>query len=184
MNRLALSIPLGVALLLQANPSHALTTITVGGTNYDVAYFTGSLADLLAIPNAPPSTSFPWFADNSLAGDFANALFVAQGASSLQTIIDYNPSNPTGELFLAPLFLTSSNTFVAYDSAISATSVFTCDNTNAIECEVPSINWAFVQEPAPAPAPVPAPLPLLGATAAFSFSRKLRRRLSAQKFTF
>jgi hypothetical protein len=183
MNRLttALSLPIGAALLLQANPSHALTTITVGGTAYDVDYFSGSLSDLLASPIAPPSASFPWFANVSLAEDFANILFAAEGNSSLQTIVDNSPTNPDGVLSLGPLFLTSPTAFVAYNSATSIASPFTCDVANAIECQIPTLNWAYVQ---PATPPVPAPLPLLGATAAFSFSRKLRRRVNAQKFTF
>jgi hypothetical protein len=183
MNRfaIALSLPVGAALLLQANPSHALTTITVDGTAYDILYYRGSLADLLASPIAPPSTSFPWFANVSLATDFANALFTEEGNSSLQNIMDNSPSSPTGELTLGPLFLTSSTDFVAYDSDATTSNSFTCDSSNAVVCDVMTINWAYVQPPAP---PVPAPLPLLGATAAFSFSRKLRRRLSAQKFTF
>jgi hypothetical protein len=183
MNRVAIALylPIGAALLLQANPSHALTTITVGGTAYDISYYRGSLAGLLASPIAPPSASFPWFANVSLATDFANALFAEEGNSSLQSLTDNSPSSPTGELSLGPLFLTGSTDFVAYDSDATTTNLFTCDSSNAVVCDVTTINWAYVQPPTP---PVPAPLPLLGATAAFSFSRKLRRRLSAQKFTF
>jgi hypothetical protein len=183
MNRVAIALylPIGAALLLQANPSHALTTITVGGTAYDISYYRGSLAGLLASPIAPPSASFPWFANVSLATDFANALFAEEGNSSLQSLTDNSPSSPTGELSLGPLFLTGPTDFVAYDSDATITNSFTCDSSNAAVCDVTTINWAYVQPPTP---PVPAPLPLLGATAAFSFSRKLRRRLSAQKFTF
>jgi hypothetical protein len=184
MNRIAiaLSLPVGAALLLQANPSHALTTITVGGTAYDIDYFSGSLSDLLASPIAPPSASFPWFANVSLAEDFANILFVAEGNSSLQTIVDSSVANQDGVLSLGPLFLTSPTAFVAYNSGTSIASPFTCDVANAIDCTVTTINWAYAT--GSAPAPVPAPIPLLGAAAAFSFSRKLRRRVNAQKFTF
>ena len=182
MNRIAIafSLPVGAALLLQANPSHALTTITVGATAYDIKYFSGSLSDLLAAPFAPPSSSFPWFSDIPLAEDFANILFAAEGNSSLQSIVDNSPANPNGVLSLGPLFLTSPTAFVAYDSDTSIASPFTCDAVNAIDCDMSTYNWAYV----PAAAPVPAPLPLLGAAAAFSFSRKLRRRLSSQTFTF
>jgi hypothetical protein len=184
MNRIAiaLSLPVGAALLLQANPSHALTTINVGGTPYDIDYFVGSLSDLLAAPIAPPSPSFPWFGNTISAENFANILFGAEGNSSLQTIVDNSPGNPNGALSLGPLFLTSSTTFSAYDSDTSIASSFICNDANAIDCNFSqTTNWAYV---VPAAAPVPAPLPLLGATAAFSFSRKLRRRVNAQKFTF
>jgi hypothetical protein len=179
MNRIAiaLSLPVGAALLLQANPSHALTTITVGGTAYEIEYFTGTLSDLFADPIAPPSSNFPWFGLPALAIDFANALF-AEGSAPTQTIQD--ASTLSGDVSVQPLFLTSSTTFAAYDLVASASGPFICDTGIAVDCEQGSIIWAYV----PAAAPVPAPLPLLGAAAAFSFSRKLRRRVNAQKFTF
>jgi len=181
MNRIAiaLSLPVGAALLLHANPSHALTTIIVGGTPYQIDYFTGPLSDLLADPIAPPSSSFPWFGLPALASDFANALF-AEGSTFPQTISD--ASTLSGDASVGPLFLTTNSAFVAYDydPSVSATGPFLCDTVSAVDCEQVSIIWAYV----PAPAPVPAPIPLLGAAAAFSFSRKLRRRVNAQKFTF
>jgi len=179
MNRIsiALSLPVGAALLLQANPSHALTTIIVGGTPYEIEYFTGPLSDLLADTIAPPSSSFPWFGLPALASDFANALF-AEGSAPTQTIQD--ASTLSGDVSVQPLFLTSSTTFAAYDLVASASRPFTCDTVSEVDCEQGSIIWAYV----PAAAPVPAPIPLLGAAAAFSFSRKLRRRVNAQKFTF
>jgi hypothetical protein len=179
MNRIAiaLSLPVGAALLLHANPSHALTTIIVGGTPYQIDYFTGPLSDLLADPIAPPSSSFPWFGLPALASDFANALF-DEGSAPTQTIQD--ASTLSGDVSVQPLFLTSSTTFAAYDLVASASGPFFCDTGIKVDCEQGSIIWAYV----PAAAPVPAPIPLLGAAAAFSFSRKLRRRVNAQKFTF
>jgi hypothetical protein len=112
---------------------------------------------------------------------FCKYIITAEGNSSLQSIVDNSPTNQDGELSLGPLFLTSPTAFVAYNSATSIASPFTCDVANAIDCQISTYNWAYVQ---PATPPVPAPLPLLGATAAFSFSRKLRRRVNAQKFTF
>jgi len=181
MNRIsiALSLPVGAALLLQANPSHALTTIIVGGTPYEIEYFTGPLSDLLADPIAFPSSSFPWVGLPASAIDFANALF-AEGTAPSQTIQD--ASTLSGDVSVQPLFLTTNSTFIAYDldPSVSASRPFLCDPVSAVDCEQGSIIWAYV----PAAAPVPAPIPLLGAAAAFSFSRKLRRRVNAQKFTF
>jgi hypothetical protein len=181
MNRIsiALSLPVGAALLLQANPSHALT-ISVGGNPYEIEFFTGSLTDLLASttsPIAPPSSSFPWFGDGTFTSQFSDAFFAQEGSSYQQLIQDA----VSGDVTVGPLFIETSSIFVAYDFGAGASTGFTCDTASAIDCEQP-IYWAYV--PVPAAAPVPAPLPLFGAAAAFSFSRKLRRRLSAQKFTF
>ena len=190
MNRLAiaLSLPIGAALLLQANPSQALS-ITPDGTNYyNVLLFEGTLADLLASPLIPPSTTnFPWWTDNALAGDFATAYYNA-APGTLQYLEDAG----LGTTELGPLFYSNINTFVAYNTNQQAPDfggngfiqLGTCDTATAFDCNAvstPAMVWAYVQ---PAPSPVPAPLPLLGATAAFSFSRKLRRRVNAQKFTF
>jgi hypothetical protein len=189
MNRLAiaLSLPLGAALLLQANPSQALS-ITPDGTNYyNALLFEGTLTDLLASPLAPPSaTNFPWWTNNVLAGNFANAYYAA-APGTLQYLDDAG----LGTTELGPLFYSNINTFVAYNTNQQAPDfdgsafiqIGSCDISTAFNCDTaitPPTVWAYVQ---PVP-PVPAPLPLLGATAAFSFSRKLRRRVNAQKFTF
>ena len=185
MNRLAiaLSLPIGAALLLQANPSHALT-VNVGGTDYDIQLFSGSLADFQT-----SGLSLPWF--NSIA----NAELFANAYAALDTTQQNTIMGPSGDYWLGPLFytLSSPETFVAWNNGGSApdfddtpfVTSYECgpDTMTAMKCSMPSTQWAYSQ-PAPSPATVPAPLPLLGATAAFSFSRKLRRRLSAQKFTF
>ena len=187
MNRLAvaLSLPIGAALLLQANPSQALPIL-----GYEVLLYSGTLADFLLSGNVTPGTNLPWWNDTSLAGDFANAYYAADPAE-LQEIDD---QNNYGTFELGPLFYYNPDVFVAYNTNFLAPAFddgspafvqqgvcgntdtdFICDNNNR------PISWAYVQ---PAPPAVPAPLPLLGATAAFSFSRKLRRRVNAQKFTF
>jgi len=176
MNRLAiaLSLPVGAALLLQANPSHALP-ITVNGMDYDLFFYKGSLADFKL-----ENLNLPWFNDLTLAADFANE-FSSEG--------QYNTiSGPAGNAFLGPLFyaLSAPDTFVAWNNGEGApntdfnpfTGSYLCSE---YDCTDTSLQWAYVT---PAIPTVPAPLPLLGATAAFSFSRKLRRRVNAQKFTF
>lgn len=182
MNRLAvaLSLPIGAAVLLQANPSQALTVVNVNGTDYDVELFTGSLADFLT-----SGLSLPWIGNLGDAGLFADAYAAIDSAT--QSI-----SGPLGGAAVGPLFYTLSgpDTFVAWNNGELApnynstpfTGSYVCDTGAEYDCTASTLQWAYG---APSPdAGVPAPLPLLGATAAFSFSRKLRRRLSAQKFTF
>jgi hypothetical protein len=182
MNKLAvaLSLPIGAALLLQANPSQASTTVTVNGTAYEINFYNGPLPGLLGEHGAPPSPKFPWFGDTSLAMDFANALYAEQGTLTQFQYLE-DAMSVSGQIELGPLFYSSPNGFVAYNPGSASSNIYSCDADNAINCEGPVIDWAYVQVPS---TPTPAPLPLLGATAAFSYSRKLRRRLSAQKFTF
>ena len=184
MNRLAvaLSLPLGAALLLQANPSQA---VTING--YDIGIFEGSLADFQA-----SGLSSPWFGSIISATAFADAFTAEDNAQ-------YNSVNgPYGDAYLGPLFytLSSPETFVAWNDGTSApygdsvqfTGSYVCgpdpltsEEFQDYDCTASTLKWAYGT---PTPPPVPAPLPLLGATAAFSFSRKLRRRVNAQKFTF
>ena len=184
MNRLAvaLSLPIGAALLLQANPSQAMVVVNVGGTDYDVELFNGSLADFLT-----SGLNLPWLGDLGNAGLFADA-YAAQ-VPTAQSI-----SGPLGDASLGPLFYTLSgpDTFVAWNSGQFApnydstpfTGSYVCDTGVEYDCTTSTLQWAY-GTPTPTPdTSVPAPLPLLGAASAFSFSRKLRRRLSAQKFTF
>jgi hypothetical protein len=182
MNRLvvALSLPIGAAVLLQANPSQALTVVNVNGTDYDVEIFNGSLADLQA-----SGLNLPWFGSISDATLFADAYAAID--STTQSM-----SSVYGDVSVGPLFYTLSapETFVAWNSGAAApnydnnpfTSSLICDTANEYDCTSSGLQWAYAT--LSPDARVPAPLPLLGATAAFSFSRKLRRRLSAQKFTF
>jgi hypothetical protein len=183
---IALSLPLGAALLLQANPSQALI-VNVGGTSYDIKTFIGSLADFQT-----SGLNSPWLGSIVSATAFADA-FTAVNNSQYNSI-----SGDYGDAYLGPLFYTLSApaTFVAWNSGTSApfgdnisfTGSYVCGpdalapaEFQNYDCTPSTLQWAYGN---PTPAPAPAPLPLLGATAAFSFSRKLRRRLSAQKFTF
>lgn len=181
MNKLAvaLSLPIGAALLLQANPSQAVTNVTIDGTDYAIEFFYGTLTELLGQSYAPPSQSFPWYNNATSAEGFANALYGVEGSSTLQLLEDF--SDVSGEIVLGPLFYTGDSAFSAYhyNPPNSTSSSYLCDTGSAINCEAQGISWAYVP-----PTSTPAPLPLLGATAAFSYSRKLRRRLIAQKFTF
>ena len=184
MNRLAvaLSLPIGAALFLQANPSQAMVVVNVGGTDYDVEFFTGSLADFLT-----SGLNLPWFGNLGDAGLFADAYAAIEPAT--QSI-----SGPSGDASVGPLFYTLSgpDTFVAWNSGQFApnydstpfTGSYVCDTGVEYDCTTSTLQWAY-GTPTPTPdTRVPAPLPLLGATAAFSVRRKLRRRLSAQTCTF
>jgi hypothetical protein len=183
MNRLAiaLSLPIGAAVLLQANPSQALTVVNVNGTDYDIEFYTGDLASFQT-----SGLSLPWFNNFPDAEAFANA-FAAVDSTVYNTL-----GGPSGDANLGPLFYTSSSpdTLVAWNDGLGApnyngitfTGSYICDTGIEYDCTEPELQWAYAT--LTPNARVPAPLPLLGAAAAFSFSRKLRRRLSAQKFTF
>jgi hypothetical protein len=180
MNRfaIALSLPLGAALLLQANPSHAIT-VNVNNIDYDVSIFTGSLSQFIA-----SGLNRPWLTSIADATLFADQYNLQD--SSVQNIAD--PSQGQSSYF-GPLFYTGNDIFVAWNDGNGLpnfdgtpfTDDYLCDAFTAYDCTPQGINWAYGN---PTPPSVPAPLPLLGATAAFSFSRKLRRRVNAQKFTF
>ena len=79
--------PLGVTLMLQANSAIANPlTVTVGGTDYQVEKFTGSISDLLSssLLTPPPSENFPWWDDSNLAVDFTTAYNTADGGTVQQ----------------------------------------------------------------------------------------------------
>lgn len=173
--------PLGVTLMLQANSAIANPlTVTVGGTDYQVEKFTGSLSDLLSssLLTPPPSENFPWWDDSDLAIEFATAYNTADG-DNLQQVMN----NGVIDVTFGPLFYLSDSsgdvTFSAWNFDNAAYDAGLCNVQ--FNCSITSLKWVYVQSPA---APVPAPIPLLGAAAAFTSSRRLRRRLNARKFTF
>jgi hypothetical protein len=168
---------------LQANPSQA---VTING--YDIGIFEGSLAAFQA-----SGLYLPWFYSLVDATAFANA-FTAEDSAQYNSV-----SGDYGDAYLGPLFytLSSPETFVAWNNGTNApfgdnvpfTGSYVCGpdvlapaEFQNYDCTASTLKWAYVNPTTPSS--VPAPLPLLGATAAFSFSRKLRRRVNAQKFTF
>ncbi len=183
MNRfaIAISLPLGAAVLLQANPSHALT-VNVNNIDYDVNIFTGSLSQFIS-----SGLNRPWLTSLADATLFANE-YTLQDPSTQS--VD-NPSQG-GAAELGPLFYIGSDQFVAWNNgdslpnfdSVPFTDLYLCDINTEFDCTSTNTFWAYANPTPLPPSTVPAPLPLLGASAAFSFSRKLRRRVNAQKFTF
>jgi hypothetical protein len=183
MNRfaIAISLPLGAAVLLQANPSHALT-VNVNNIDYDVNIFTGSLSQFIS-----SGLNRPWLTSIGDATLFADAYALQD--STVQSV--NNPSEGAAA-DLGPLFYIGSDQFVAWNNGDALpnfdqtpfTSSYLCNINTAFDCTSVNTFWAYANPTPLPPSTVPAPLPLLGATAAFSFSRKLRRRVNAQKFTF
>lgn len=181
--RLAVGLisPLGIALMLQANSAKAAPlTVTVGGTNYPVEIFTGSLADLYnsTLLSPPPSENFPWWDDSDLAIEFTTAYNTADGGGLQQTMY-----NGFFQVTFGPLFYEANSSgdtiFFAWDFDNGGPYGGLC--AVQFDCESTTLKWAYIQSPA---ASVPAPIPILGAAAAFTSSRRLRRRLNARKFTF
>ncbi len=161
----SLALPLGTAFLLQAGGAKATpVTVNIGGTDYTVDTFSDTLTNVLA----NPAYTMPWFGSFPSADDFAVAVNSQTGV--VQTI-----SPATGDIDVGPIFaFLATGEFSAWHNDASAT------YTGSID---PNTYYTFAVVAAPAVA-TPGPLPLLGAAAAFSASRRLRQRISAQSFKF
>jgi hypothetical protein len=145
---------------LRPQPAAALT-VQVNGTNYDLELYTGSYTGNPAAFQLPANGGrMPWWGQPSLAADFAFAL--AAGLSPTPLPAD------------GPLFATA---YTGTDVEAAYYDLTTLGSTDVINENVAfdpnsSQSYAVVNSPAS----VPAPLPLVGAAAAFSCSRRLRRR--------
>jgi hypothetical protein len=163
---LAFALPLGGALLIQAGAANAVdVTVNVGGTDYTISTYTGTLNDILT----DPLFDAPLFADADLAEALSDAV-------NSQTGVAQTVTTELGDIDLGPLFAWTSfgDNYAWYN-----------DGGNSLYFEFdPSGTYTYAvinAPPAPA-APTPGPRPLLGAAAAFSASRRLRHRISAQTF--
>jgi hypothetical protein len=169
---LGLLAPLGATLLVNGGAANATTvTINVGGTDYNVTAVTDTFADLLTTYGNPPSR-MPWYNDSSLADSFATALNDQLG----DQLVDQSGTGFT----LSPLFgyseSSGTTTFSAWD--IEAPTLYSAGDVDSATEYIYAI-----LEPVTPPVATPGPVPLLGAAAAFSASRRLRRRISRQTFT-
>lgn len=162
----AAALTLSSLLLLGSHPAAALT-VQVNGTNYDLEIYSGSYNDQPAFFETPAQAGrMPWWGNSALAADFAYAL--AGGLSPTPLPAD------------GPLFATA-----ASGSTVLATyyDLSTLGSTDVIHEDIP-FSKAGVQTYVVAsnPASVPGPLPIFGAAAGWSFSRRVRRRLSSRPF--
>jgi hypothetical protein len=157
---LSLALPLGGTLLVQAGDAKAVI-VNVGGTDYEIITITDTYANI----SANPLYGMPWFGDSSLATTFTGNTGTSTG--SLQTV-----SIGGNDVEVGPIFAYSSTDGYVYEPSGPAVLPFTFAAGDT---------YAFAVVPNP-PAATPGPLPLLGAAAAFSASRRLRHRISAQTF--
>lgn len=168
MKKIAFSLiaPIGAAMVVNAGASQAIL-VTIYGVDYDLSFAGSTLDDLIGLYGNPPSV-FPWFGDAAEAD--ALAAFVNSQLGSTQL---YN-SQDFGDVNIAPIFAFSATAFSAWDtdsSVLLSNQPFTSTDTFefAIATRVTDT--------------VPAPLPLFGAAAAFSASRRLRKRMVSKTFS-
>jgi len=167
--KLALGATGALAAISLSPGSAQAIVVTVGGAQYDVTTFTGS-ADANAVKFNTPANGgmMPWYGNQSLAIDFALAV---QGFFGNRTVYatDYifNP-DPLDNTNIAGIFWDTQ--YGTQPTPVPCPDCFTGGGTGGAYNEM----YAVATE---VPLAVPAPLPLFGATAAFGFSRKLRKRI-------
>jgi hypothetical protein len=168
MKKIAFSLlaPIGAVMVVNAGASQAIP-VTIYGVDYDLSYSSSTLDDFIGLYGNPPSV-FPWFGDAVEADVLATFVNSQFGQTQL-----YN--DPVlGDLNIAPIFAFSGTAFSAWDvdsGALLSNQPFT--STQIFDFAVATR----------VPDPVPAPLPLFGAAAAFSASRRLRKRMVSKTFS-
>jgi hypothetical protein len=152
--------------LLSALPAAAVTVI-VDGNSYDVTVFTGSYNSNTSLFQALSPGQMPWWGDTT--GDSA-----AKFATEVFNQLGSGPTSGYGPVF-------------AYDidagGVVGITQSLTHLPSQDVET-IPlddSVAYAITTPLGPPPNQVPAPLPVFGAMAAFSCSRKLRKRICGRK---
>jgi hypothetical protein len=137
--------------------------VNMGGVEYDVTAFVGTYA--ANMEKFSTATLMPWWGNMGLASTFQ---------SEVGNNIDLPGYDPT---MFAWFF---------YDNGYGEEGYYIQGYSTSGQVN----NMGLVSRPyavivpraaAPAPAPAPGPLPILGAAAAFSASRKLRRRMKVIK---
>jgi hypothetical protein len=140
---------------LSAGQARALV-VNVGGQDWDVTTFTGSYNDNPAKFALPPIGVMPWWGDQGLAIEFATAVGL--------------PSPGIFGYFYGPSQLGDVVDFADYS-----------EEGVGISKALSSSSRPWAQATLVPATAVPAPLPVFGATAAFGFSRQLRKRIKASK---
>ena len=155
-------------MLVSAGEAQAII-FNVNGTDYDVSSTTMSYDDLLATYTL---SAFPWFGDEALAKQFAEAATFELG----DQYVSFNLANSiyVGALFPHAVPSAGQVTAAYYNLDDSVSGSGDVDGTNQ------NLLWAYVlPQPQPPQTAVPGPLPLLGIGAAFSASRQIRRRIKS-----
>lgn len=156
----ALLLPLASAIPAQA------VSVIVSGTSYDVSYTTTShnLSSTLFAATAPGQ--MPWWGDPVLASTFAAQVYDQLGLNLYQAdygavfAYDYNPAG-SGEVY----GIVQNTSDTSDQLNLDSTSPLAAANSYPYAIAAPASTTA-----------VPAPVPLLGATAAFGWARRMRKR--------
>jgi hypothetical protein len=156
--RLIAPVASAAALFALGSQQASALTLNVGGNNYDVTTFTGSYNDNASKFNIPAlNGTMPWWGNRDLALSFASALNTKLGTP-----------NMAAGLVNSPYFA-----FTIPNVVISGTYIPFLNVAGTVNW-LPDATNVYVEATL---LPAPAPLPLLGAGAAFSMSRCLRRRI-------
>jgi hypothetical protein len=150
--------------LLSVAPAYALT-VTVDSIAYDVDVFIGKYLGNESLFQAPPAGKAPWWGDEILASTLA------------QIVYDHLGQGPTTNY--GPVFaydLSGGDILgIAQNLTDPLSQVYEIISNNS------TVKYAIATPLASVPSSVPAPLPFLGATAAFGWSRQLRKRINGSK---
>jgi hypothetical protein len=150
--------------LLSVAPASALT-VTVGSIDYDVTVFNGSYNSNTSLFQVPPAGQMPWWANDTLALNFAEQVFNQLGLG---------PTSGYGPVFAYELSGTDILGISQNLTDILSQNLETIANNAAV-------NYAIATPLNSAPTSVPAPLPVFGAAAALGWSRQLRKRIAEVK---
>jgi len=163
---------IGVALamgVLTAGKAQAFV-VNVGGQDWDVTTFQSTYnANTSPFETAANGGVMPWWGSSSLASQFASAVGSNLGEPNCCS---------TGPGFAYATF-NHPPTYVFLESYSTSGGLISLARDPQNDNET----WAQAQLVTSSPAQVPAPLPVLGATAAFGYSRQLRKRIKANADT-
>ena len=150
--------------ILSGAPVSAFT-VTVDSISYDLDVFIGKYLGNESLFQVPPDGKAPWWGDEILASTFA------------QKVYDHLGKGPTPNY--GPVFaydLSGGDILgIAQNLTDPLSQVYETIANNS------TVKYAIATPFASVPSSVPAPLPFLGATAAFGWSRQLRKRIIGSK---
>lgn len=144
-----------------ANPAEAVV-VTVGDTNYDISTVDGTFNDLES-----QLTATPWFGNQTLAGDIADAV-----GDSFGTVNVVSSGLPT-----APLFAFAQDNQPFFPVSVAAFSPafnFTISNG----ARVPNNQTFTFATTTGTATPVPEPLTIFGTVVALGFGAKFKQKAS------